>query len=92
MELEKLLEKKDVRIYIAERIIHLQKQKRIAIKKAKPKDRAMISERFRGKILELAYFNKHIDILKKTAKRYWKMNRFGVEQKHEIKDISRTRK
>jgi len=72
MILDKLLEKKDLLIYIDTRIKYLRRQKRKALESAPPKKRAILFERFHGRIMELQYLKKHVSNLKDTAKRYWR--------------------
>lgn len=71
MILDKLLEKKDLLIYIDCRIVHLKKQKRNMMASTRAQIRESTEQRFQGRILELQYLKKHIVDLKDTAKRYW---------------------
>lgn len=70
MILDKLLEKKDVLAYIEFRIKFLQNQ---GITKYPEADRGFISERFRGRILELSKLKDVInrDVVKERGKMYW---------------------
>lgn len=71
MILDKLLEKKDLLIYIDKRIEHLEKQKERILGTHSSKKREGVRERFYGRIIELQYLKKHIVDIKDTAKRYW---------------------
>lgn len=71
MILDKLLEKKDLLIYIDKRIEHLEKQREKLLKSHIPELRERMVERFRGRIMELKYLKKHVVDMKDTAKRYW---------------------
>jgi len=73
MILDKLVEKKDLVIYIDQRIEHLRTQKRRAIL-LEPKNRAKAIRQLKGRIFELQYLKKHINDIKDTGKRFWRIN------------------
>jgi hypothetical protein len=75
MILDKLLEKKDLSIYIDKRIAHLERMKKKAMSEKSNvplKKRPATLERFNGKIQELKYLKKHINDVKSQAKRFWR--------------------
>lgn len=76
MILDKLIEKKDIEIYIDNRIIFLEKETVVELLKQKPEKRQMIKERFKGRIDELKKFDTVIkqDNLKVDSKKYYKLN------------------
>ena len=76
MILDKLIEKKDIEIYIDNRIIFLEKETIIEVLKQKPEKRQIIKERFRGRIDELKKLDTVIkqDNLKVDSKKYYKLN------------------
>lgn len=76
MILDKLIEKKDIEIYIDNRIIFLEKETIVEVLKQKPEKRQIIKERFRGRIDELKKLDTVIkqDNLKVDSKKYYKLN------------------
>ena len=72
MILDKLLEKKDLFIYIDKRIEHLERQRDEKMKTCHIRKRAILRERYRGRILELVLLKQNIIDVKKAAKTYWK--------------------
>lgn len=76
MILDKLIEKKDIEIYIDNRIIFLEKETIVEILKQKPEKRQIIKERFKGRINELKKLDTVIkqDNLKVDSKKYYKLN------------------
>lgn len=75
--LDKLMEKKDLLIYIDCRIKHLEGEKKKMLSSSLPELRDLMNERFRGRIMELQYLKKHTHDVKDQAKRYWQ----GCEEK-----------
>lgn len=76
MILDKLIEKKDIEIYIDNRIIFLEKETIVEVLKQKPEKRQIIKERFKGRIDELKKLDTVIkqDNLKVDSKKYYKLN------------------
>lgn len=74
MILDKLLEKKDLTIYIDMRIAILSVTRSKLMKTIPEKERAMLSERFNGRILELCKMKEVIamNTIKEVCKRYWR--------------------
>lgn len=70
--LDKLMEKKDLLIYIDCRIKHLEGEREKLLSSRLPELRDLMNERFRGRIMELQYLKKHIEDLKDQAKKYWR--------------------
>lgn len=74
--LDMLLEKKDLRIFIEQRIKMLSKQRKAEAKKAEPKLRGLIYERFNGRIAELKYLKRLLasNRIKEMDKEMWQLN------------------
>jgi hypothetical protein len=72
MILDKLLEKKDILLYLKTRIEMLEKNKK-SVMDLEPKKRAMMFERFDGRIKELTLLIKvvHSNEVKIMSKQYW---------------------
>ena len=72
--LDQLLEKKDLLIYIDERIAHL--ESKFDLGSAPPSERQFLIERLRGRIRELRLLKDYLsqDKLKDQAKRFWEDN------------------
>ena len=71
MILDKLLEKKDMLIYIDKRIEYLRNERNKLIPTLRPRKRGLITERFKGRILELQLLKHNINNIKDSAKWYW---------------------
>ena len=71
MILDKLIEKKDLMLFLRLREEYLRKQD---INKVPPKFRNDVIERLKGRVAELAYLRKVLNNLKDVDKRYWKEN------------------
>lgn len=73
MILDKLIEKKDLLIYITMRMKELSHRKQDVIESATPRERQALAERFNGRLKELQLLKKAIvqSTLKKEAKHYW---------------------
>jgi hypothetical protein len=69
--LDKLMEKKDLLIYIDCRIKHLKRQCAEEMKHLKSSEREKIRQRSQGRISELHYLKMYVDDIKTQAKRYW---------------------
>ena len=69
--LDKLMEKKDLLIYIDCRTKYLRGEREKLMKSSLPRVRDELSEGIYGRILELKYLKKHIDDIKDQSKRYW---------------------
>lgn len=81
--LDKLMEKKDIRIWISFRIQELEMDRQKVISETKPMDRELIKERFNGRFRELQHLRTILNHneLKNDAKRmYHKTN----EKFHEL--------
>jgi len=74
MILDKLLEKKDLRIYIEYRIKFLQQERESEILKLPESERGFIQERISGRILELKKLKEALmkDLIKHDAKLYYR--------------------
>ena len=74
--LDKLMEKKDLKIYIDQRIKYLSDEKESEILKLPESERGFIQERFQGRILELKKLRDCLekDSIKYTSKKYYKIN------------------
>ena len=71
MILDKLIEKKDLMLFLNLREEYLRKQD---ITKVPPKFRNNVTERLKGRVAEIRYLKKVIHDLKNVDKRYWKEN------------------
>ena len=75
MILDRLLEKKDLQIYIDNRIECLIDEIFVKMNNAPEHKRNDIRIRLKGRIAELRYQKKHIHDMKAQAKRYWLIQR-----------------
>ena len=75
--LDKLMEKKDLFIYIDLRIKHLAKNK--SHLEVNPAHRENVAQRVKGRIKELRRLKKVIEDIKKMDKKYWKEAHKGEE-------------
>lgn len=75
--LDKLLEKKDLRAYIINRIKYLSTTKESEILRLPESDRGFIQERFYGRILELIKLKESLDkdMIKEHSKIYHRKNK-----------------
>ena len=71
MILDKLIEKKDLMLFLNLREEYLKNQD---VTKVPPKFRNNVTERLKGRVAELKYLKKVLNNLKKVDKRYWKEN------------------
>lgn len=73
MILEKLIEKKDIQIYIETRISHLETELNNTLKQTPEKKREFVKERFAGRIRELEKLRAVIaqGKIKDACKNYW---------------------
>jgi len=71
MILDKLIEKKDLLIYIDCRIKILKRTRERVLNKTLDRKKALVAERFNGRILELEMLKGNIDTVKDKAKKYW---------------------
>ena len=76
MILDKLMEKKDLKIYIRARTAEVRRIKREQITKLPPKDREQFRQRMNGRLQELDRLNNLLaqDCLKKSSLELWSRN------------------
>lgn len=97
MILDKLMEKKDLRIYIKARTAEIRRIKREQIVKLPPKDREQFRQRMIGRLMELDRLNNLLaqDHLKKSSLELWSRNWKDItgedELKNEPKVVSETK-
>jgi len=85
MILDKLLEKKDLRTYIINRIKWLENEKKKVMKNLPKPQREKIWERFNGRILELECLMENIHTIKDMSKHFFELyEKFG-EKKIKLK-------
>ena len=86
MILDKLMEKKDLKIYIKARTAELRRIKREQIVKLPPKDREQFRQRMIGRIMELDRINNLLaqDCLKKSSLELWSRNWKDILKKKEL--------
>ena len=74
MILDKLMEKKDLKIYIDQRMKYLSQERECEILKQPESERGFIQERFYGRLLELQKLKDSLekDLIKHDSKIYYK--------------------
>lgn len=74
MILDKLMEKKDLKTYIINRIEFLGQEKESEILKAPEAERGFLLERFMGRIIELKKLKESLgkDLIKEDSKKYYR--------------------
>ena len=96
MILDKLMEKKDLKIYIKARTAEVRRIKREQITKLPPKDREQFRQRMIGRLMELDRLNNLLaqDNLKKSSLELWSRNWkdiTGDKTKNEPEVVSETK-
>ena len=93
MILDKLMEKKDLKIYIRARTAEVRRIKREQIVKLPPKDREQFRQRMIGRLMELDRLNNLLaqDNLKKSSLELWSRNWKDITGSGEPKVVSETK-